>query len=623
MKQYLLSFVAFSAITCLYGQDVTSVLFNRDCMSQLEYRYSYPNLKGEDAVWAYSMKPNVLENYIFMTEGAGEYAAELPEGTVNCRSFEVDDAMVTKVNRGLQNMQIVFQRQSGGYWVMPVKSITLVERNGSKYFVRSQQSSFQFDTIRMVNEQNLAVAGSPTSAYYSGAKINNCMMEYSFHCEPVKVGQMRSDLQFIPGIGIINDRTGKSASQALENEIQLVKVNGKDLEDFITGICPEETPKIAATKYQKPRASVDEVEEDKEISSIRQKEQDPTPATYSTDAAGIRCVEEWEPGTHIVQKGENLRAIARTYKVTEQQLIKWNKISNPDRIEVCQKIWLKQPNSAGNTTKIAATQPSVVQPGQGKTVRPQMDLSDKNAQKPATLKNPEATRPAAAKDQTELSAKPVKSKVHIVARGEYLKKIAKMYGCPEECIRLANSMPEEGEEPLYVGEELIIPECSCTVNGKPLLKPTQQAPVAAPVKAPEVKKQTPAKPVTPEKKPVAPVKKPKTSILDDSEIPQQYSNDEPTPEPQRITKPNLNEESTFFDDDTRVNEKKPVSASNKKSETAKVPLFKEHHVKQGENLKSIAAKYHVDASELSQVNGLDPKENLTPGKLILIPVEQE
>ena len=61
-------------------------------MNQLEYRYSYPNLKGDNAVWAYSVKPNVQEHYIFMTEGAGHYSPELPEGTVSCRNLDLDDA---------------------------------------------------------------------------------------------------------------------------------------------------------------------------------------------------------------------------------------------------------------------------------------------------------------------------------------------------------------------------------------------------------------------------------------------------------------------------------------------------------------------------------------------------
>jgi len=637
MKQLILAFVAFFALQTLSAQDVSYVLFNRDCMSQLEYRYSYPNLKGDNAVWAYSVKPNVQEHFIFMTEGAGHYSPELPEGTVTCRNLDLDDAFVASINRGAQQMLVVFQRQSGGYWLMPVESATLVARKGSKYWVRAQQSSFQFDTIRLVNEQNLAVAGSPTAAYFSGAKLNNCLMEYSFHCEPVKSGQIRSDFQFIPSIGIVNDRTGNSASQAMENELQLVKVNGKAVDDYITEACPEGSGKIAISKSQKIAGyGTDDFNVDKELSSIMQNEQDDkSPATYSTDADGIRCAEDWEPGTHIVQKGENLRAIARTYKVTDQQLIKWNKIENPDRIEICQKLWLKQPPLKANNTAVSkGVKPQVydAQPETGKTVKAQGITSTQKggqkvqAQTVPVRKSVDPNRPVVYSDgpsnandyeyfESEKTSKGTKPRIHTVHRGEYLYKIAKMYGCPEECIRIANAMPLEGDEPLTIGQELIIPECTCTVDGKVVKKPSS----AVPAKPSAVKKTN----TTAEKQPYGPTRKPRASILDDSESPAQYTNDD-SPEPERIKKTNRYEETSLYDDESsRVSDKKPSSASGKKKDTPKVPLFKEHHVKQGENIKSIAAKYRVDASELSQINGLDPKESLTPGKLILVPIEEQ
>ncbi len=634
MKQIILALVAIFTFQILPAQDVTYVLFNRDCMNQLEYRYSYPNLKGDNAVWAYSIKPNMQEHYIFMTEGAGHYSPELPEGTITCRNLDLDDAFVASINRGAQQMLVVFQRQSGGYWLMPVESATLVARKGSKYWARAPQSSFQFDTIRLVNEQNLAVAGSPTAAYFSGAKLNNCLMEYSFHCEPVKTGQIRSDIQFIPSIGVMNDRTGSSASQAMENELQLVRVNGKSVDDFIAEACPEGSGKIAMSKFQKPAIYGDDnFEADKEMTSIMQKEQDDTaPATYSTDAKGIRCAEDWEPGTHIVQKGENLRAIARTYKVNEQELIKWNKIQNPDRIEICQKIWLKQPVAQRGASTNKGLK-SDAQTDNSKTVKKQGDTQTQKGtptvkpQTSLTKKSYDPNRPIVYSEgpadntdyeyfEPEKTSKGAGPRIHTVHRGEYLYKIAKMYACPEECIRIANAMPLEGDEPLYIGQEIIIPECTCSVDGKVIKRPAN----AAQDKAPIVKKQA----ATAEKQPYNAVKKPRASILDDSESPAQYGNDDQGPAPERSTKTNQYEETSLYDDETsRTSDKKPAGVNKKKNEPAKVPLFKEHHVKQGENLKSIAAKYRVDASELSQVNGLDPKEALTPGKIILIPIEDE
>lgn len=630
MKQIILALVAFSSIYNLPAQNVTYVLFNRDCMNQLEYRYSYPNVKGDNAVWAYSIKPNVQEHYIFMTEGAGHYSPELPAGAISCRNLNLDDAFVASVNREEEQMLIVFQRQSGGYWVMPVESATLVARSGSKYWVRSMQSSFQFDTLRLVNEQNLAVAGSPTAAYFSGAKLNNCQMEYSFHCEPVKTGRIRSDFQFIPGVGITNDRTGTSASQAMENELQLVRVNGKALDDFITDACPEGSGKIAISKFQKPAAYGDEgFEPDKEIASIMQKEQqDEKPSEYN--APSIQCRELWEPGTHIVQKGENLRAIARTYKLTEQNLIKWNKIQDPNKIEVCQKLWLKQPpvGGAAQTNKGIAAKgiesPALagsrtVKKQEGNTVVPQKSAPAKKSYDPGSPVVYSNTPDDSDYEYFKSGDTDTRPRVHTVHRGEYLYKIAKMYGCPEECIRIANDMSLEGDEPLSIGQKLIIPACTCTVNGKAIKSPTP-APAST---GSTVKKQTSD---TESAADNTPAKKKRSSILDE-DTPVVYNYDDNStnePQPKKETaKGNLYEESSLYPDDSnRANDNKTTGSGKKaKEDPNKVPLFKEHLVKQGENLKSIAAKYRVDASELSQVNGLDPKEALIPGKLILIPIE--
>jgi LysM repeat protein len=630
MKQIVLSFAAFFFFQILSAQDVTYVQFNRDCMSQLEYHYSYPNLKGDNSVWAYSVKPNEQEYFIFMTKGEGHYSPELPKGTVFCNNLDFDDAFVASINRGAQQMLVVFQRQSGGYWLMPVVSATMVGRNGSKYWVRAQQSSFQFDTLRLVNEQNLAIEGSPTAAYFSGAKLNNCLMEYSFHCEPVKAGQIRSDFQFIPGIGIVNDRTGLNASQAMENEIQLIGVNGKSFEDFVTEACPKGSGKIAISKYQKSVIYGDaKYEADKEIASIMQNEQnDPSPATYSTAANRFHCTENWEPGTHIVQKGDNLCAIARTYKVTEQQLIKWNKIQNPDRIEICQKIWLKQPtvkagattpnkdekalanHSATETGKTVKTQ-DVVQVG--KSIQNEPENKNLFSKKP-NLSNGGYSEKSPNKDDDN-PLKPEKAsngfppRIHTVAPGEFLYKIAKMYSCPEDCLRIANAMPLEGGEPLTIGQELIIPECICTVDGKVIKKSAE--PVAK--SQPLANKNNP--PV--EKTPTSATKKTRVNILDETDSPTVYSTEDQYAEPVSPIKQvnSLTEKEPI--------PSKAISTIDKKNDTPKVPLFKEHHVKQGENLKSIAIKYHVDVFELSQVNGFDPKESLVPGKIILIPIEEQ
>ncbi|MFN0216783.1 MAG: LysM peptidoglycan-binding domain-containing protein [Saprospiraceae bacterium] len=609
MKQIILAFAAIFFSQSLLAQDVTYVQFDRNCMNQLEYRYSYPNLKGENAIWAYSIKPNLQEHFIFATKGAGHYSPERPKGTVSCQNLDLDDAFVGNINRGSQQMLIVFQRQSGGYWLMPVGSATSISRKGSKYWVNTLQSSFQFDTLRMVNEQNLAAAGSPTAAYFSGAKLNNCLTEFSFHCEPIKVGRIRSDFQFIPSIGFTNDRTGTTASKAMENELQLVKVNGLTIDDYIYDACPEGTGKIFMSKFQKPANYGDkDYESDKELTSIMQKEQDEeSPAGYYTDGDGEPCPEDWEPGTHIVQQGENLRAIARTYEVSEKQLVKWNKIENPDQIEICQKIWLKQP-PAKSISKGVKPQIYDAQSTFGKTVKKQTGLQGQKGVKKqqAQIKPKHRSKdpntaieysigPDGANDyeyfESDYDDDDPGHQIHIVRRGDNLYRIAKLYDCPEECIRMANGMSLEGEELLSIRQEIIIPDCNCTINGRLIKKPSTSG---------SVKNQKLTRP-----------KPNRSSVLDetDSTSPAEYNYDD-----DRVFKDNDRYEAkALYDDD----------ASRGKDAKLAVPLYKEHTVRYGETLKSIASQYKVPASKLAKINGLKPNEEPVPTKTFLIPIEEK
>ena len=61
-------------------------------------------------------------------------------------------------------------------------------------------------------------------------------------------------------------------------------------------------------------------------------------------------------GSHIVTSGETLGGIAAKYKLSLDDLIRWNNIKNPDHIDVGQKIGLSGHEPAGD-------QIYVVQPG--------------------------------------------------------------------------------------------------------------------------------------------------------------------------------------------------------------------------------------------------------------------
>lgn len=629
MNRIALAFVLTFLTQLLPAQDVTYVIFNRDCMSQLVYRYAYPNVKGDDPVFAYSVHPNVLENYVFIADGAGHYSPTMPEGAVSCRNLDLSDGFVSSINREDRQMLIVFQRQEGGYWLMPIGSATLIARSGPKYWVRSKNCSFTFDTLRMENDVNLAVAGSPTAVYFKGAQVRNCLMEYSFHCESAKAGQIRSDIEMIPSLGFSSDRSGLSSAKALENEMQLSRVNGKNVDDYINLGCPEET-KIAIAKTQKPaQYGYDDVnggysETDKETYSISTSK--PAQYNYDGENVSIACPEKLGDGYHVVQKGDNLRGIARTYGVDVASLIKWNNIKDPNKIEICQTIWYQKPPSN------AAAKTAAVKPVQHSTIDNKVvDQRKINKLTPSTTEKGGAIRPKVYSTEDENydswrqkpAAKPVVEKpaqytyedpqpsddngerplIHKVKKGEYLYKLAKKYNCPEECIRQANGMPAEGDVEFSIGQKVIIPEGDCLKKSGSTIK---SAPYDEPVNTGQKKKKI------------------QGTLLD----PVTYNYDDQEPQLEGKTEPERKsfvEEWPLDNDDAKAASAKAKSTTTKKGvkEKSTVPQFKEHLARQGDTIRSIATKYKVDPAELAQVNGLSLNEAVTPGKWILIPIQEE
>jgi len=633
MNRIVLAFAITFLAQFLPAQEVTYVVFNRDCMSQLMYRYAYPNVKGEDPIYAYSIQPNVLENYVFTSKGAGHYSPTMPNGAVSCRSLELNDGYVAALNREDKQMLIVFQRQEGGYWLMPIGSATLVARSGQKYWIRSKNCSFTFDTLRMENDRNLAITGSATAVYFKGAKLRNCLMEYSFHCESIKSGQIRSDVDLIPSLGFSSDQTGTSSATALENQMQLFRVNGQNIDDYIGKGCPE-GGKIEVSKNQKPtqygydKESYGYSEVDKEVMSIKSNkalEVKPAAYNYAGETVSVDCPEKLGEGYHVVQRGDNLRAISRTYNVDVPTLVKWNNIANPNAIEVCQIIWYKKPPATTNKPVGEAAPKPVQHTTPENQVVDQRKLKQLNneksappptayyaeddgydswRQKPQTASTKGAVKPNQYEYYDEAKPASERPLIHTVQKGEYLYKLARMYNCPEECIRQANNMPVQGDIAFNIGEKVIIPACDCLKAGR-LSQKNQpyDEPVNTPAKQEKMSSGNLLNPVT-------------------------YNYDDPYAKKVE----GKTGEAKKLVDEWPINEPDKVAASinAKDTKTAgksnntdqpKVPLFKEHVAKQGDTLRSIATKYKVDPAELAQVNGLGLNEAIIPGKWILIPIQ--
>jgi LysM repeat protein len=584
MKRFFVAILTIFSAATLSAQTPFYILFNKSCMDQLEYKYTYYG----NSMQAYSIRPTQAEQFLLNAANDGITSPTLPKGIVNCKDLKLSTDFVDMVNSHSRNIYMVFQRAQGDYMMMPVIGATYISRNGAFYLVRGANYAFALDTTRLVNETNLATTNSPAYVYFSGLKLRGCKTEYAFRREPAKANMERSEFEIIPGIGITGERTGVNAAEAESNQLRLTKVNGLALDDYLDMNCADKkaqtstiSPWTPPVNYGNPANNqmgpTPYRELNKEDASI-QPANVPSKPTYTTPGM-ISCPEPPGPGYHIVQPGENLKAIARTYQLKEADIITWNKIKNPNRIEVCQKIWLKRPPTAGKVAaQTAPAQPKALaqpyaQPQSDKKVQDQSTLWKNNnsaakgsapAQyaKVAPQNLSAARQPAVAKPTAPaVPAANPQTRLHKVKSGDYLYKIAKMYGCSEECIRRANNMKAEGDVPLWPGQELIIPECTCNTPSKPQA-PVNQSNLLAP----------------------------------------NYSTPNTNPQPEPAVRTT----------DTRS---QPTPAADDSGKT----YFTEYVVQQGETLNSIAYKFKVNGAELAQINGLSPTESLIPGKRILIP----
>jgi LysM repeat protein len=291
-------------------------------------------------------------------------------------------------------------------------------------------------------------------------------------------------------------------------------------------------------------------------------------------------------------------------------IIKWNKIKDPNKIEVCQAIWYQKPpanaeeivnKKAEKPVQRIATENKVIDQRKlnkmtsEKGIRPQAHSTEDEDYDSWRLKssNASAQKPVAHDTEEEPAERPL---IHRVKKGEYLYKLSKMYDCPEECIRQANKMPEEGDVDFIIGQRVVIPECDC------------------------LKSKTSAKKGVAYESPITTAKNKKMrseTLLD----PVTYGYDEKD-EKQVSTQTKRRLDEWEDDVDEKTTSVAKTKSSAKKSAASNVPQFKEHLSRQGDTLRSIATKYKVDPAELAQVNGMGLNEEVTPGKWILVPIHE-
>ncbi|MCS7037159.1 MAG: LysM peptidoglycan-binding domain-containing protein [Saprospiraceae bacterium] len=575
MRQAVLLFALSTLGSGFIKAQPIYIQFDPKCMNQLEYRYVYTGAVAN----AYLVQPTASEQIQLQAGNQGITSPTLPPNMVSCKNFKFDDQFFNDVNN-LSRQVYMVHTQAKGYLLIPIISAAQILRSGQYYLVRARNYSFAVDTTNLVYENNIATGSSDWYIYFNGLKFRGCYFEYSFKREPTRANQERSEFDFIPGIGLTYERTGMTAAEAENNHYRLVKVNNLPLEDFINQRCGGRTaptpPPVSSYTPQVEYGTIRET--DKETYSLPgQQPTAPGTAGTSTLPPLADCPEPPGEGYHIVQPGETLNAISRAYNIPVRSLIDWNQIKNPNRINVCQKIWLRKPPAGAQPSAPRQTTPPTASVAPGKTGLPvaqRQDIYWGQAQGKGTQTPPKV------QDVSQPQTPPVytpqsKTIVHTVQSGETLFGIATRYGISEAEVRRLNKYPPTGPVNLQPGMQILVSDC-CPPGS------TAQPKTAEP----------PA--TTPPSGGAAPI----ATTPPGAGLPSVF-NTQPTA-PATYSQPN---------------ETQPAVTPTKTTPT----YFQEYIVRDGDTIQSIAIRFKVNAQELAILNNKDVNETLIAGQRLLIP----
>jgi LysM repeat protein len=556
------------------GQTATyHLLFNASEMVKMEYEQ--PLLKA--GFVCYSVKPTETEQFIFKLADKPVFKASFPQEVATTGDLAGNKDLATQVNTHKQAMFLVRSNQKGGYQCYPVIEITHVERKGAFYYLTAAAYSFTFDTTRMKKETNLAQRNQRSRVFMTEIATLYCLNEYHFDRNSTQAGVEHAQLRFIPGVGITAEASGGNDEEIAQNEVLLRKIDNLEPDAYYSGICHEKADLTTLSGNPMPTTSKEPVP----VAPTQPRTPEPLPPAKRPVFEGLAdCPTPPGRGYHIVQPGDNLKAIARTYRVATSDLLRWNNLTNADKIDVCQQIFVTDPKTPGKTT------PPVNHPEGKKVVHQELywKMTLPATEPPEILAvaaqktQPTPEKPVPALPRTErVEPENTDALPYTVRAGDNLARIARAVGCPEYNIRIDNNLPVEGPVTLKPGQVLQIKDC-------------QQVKTPTPKIAADLTPQPSVKPIAPK------------------------ASTEPTPDLQ----PRLVETTT-----PAVKPLEPAKAPLPKAELAEPSVKKaslsEHVVIAGETVNSIAHHYRVSAFELAQINGISTTRPLAPGTRLQIP----
>lgn len=430
----------------LMAQDIF-LYQDKSCIDRYEYRFSEKNIDVDYIAYVLHRTENEIIHLEIGVENTNS-TLYLPGKLTSCNSIKWNKKLIQEINSGKTTLSIV-RKEGKQYYTSPVSLASVLYTENGQLTMYGSGYEFNSSLNEPIGQINLGTAGTNTDVYFKGVFSYYDCPAFQFVRMSKVTGKSFTECTILPGIGIIEERTGVNTEEADENALKLKSIDQVDIETYLrTNGCDQALKIRSEVSSVDTKASAWEHKVTAEGEWVYQPEVEANhPVTQKGVPAVNPCTEVATAGTHIVQSGENLYSISRKYGLTVGQLREWNHLPN-DVIRLCQRLTISAPVAPlvvdKKGTAAIAAKPA---PALKKTV--------------ATNAKPTTTVPQLWKTNKGF---------HTVQKGETLTLLAKMYGYTVDRLIQMNDLKSTE---LKEGQILKINDCVCPADSS---TPTEGVP---------------------------------------------------------------------------------------------------------------------------------------------------